>query len=101
MAGDVVPPPGARRSFRKSAHHTLETTSEQRLAVDGGDTQASAWRPGGRTGLERGLDGGGDELRGPGVDGDVPAEQHAANDLPGVPGRVLRGRRPCQPSLLR
>jgi hypothetical protein len=40
--------------------------------------------------LERGLDGGGDELRGLGVDGDVPAEQHAADDLPGVPGRVLR-----------
>jgi hypothetical protein len=40
--------------------------------------------------LERGLDGGGDELRGLGVDDDVPAEQHAADDLPGVPGRVLR-----------
>ena len=24
------------------------------------------------------------------VDGDVPAEQHVADDLPGVPGRVLR-----------
>jgi hypothetical protein len=40
--------------------------------------------------LERGLDGGGDELGGLGVDGDVAAEQHAADDLPGVPGRVLR-----------
>jgi hypothetical protein len=40
--------------------------------------------------LERGLDGGGDELRGLRVDGDVTAEQHAADDLPGVPGRVLR-----------
>ena len=43
--------------------HTLETMSEQRLAVDGGNTQASAWRPGGRTGLERSLDGGGDQQR--------------------------------------
>jgi hypothetical protein len=37
--------------------------------------------------LERRLDGGGDELRGLRVDGDVPAEQHAADD---VAGRVLR-----------
>jgi hypothetical protein len=70
--------------------HTLETMSEQRLAVDGGNTRASAWRPGGRTGLERGLDGGGDQQRGLSVDGDVAAEQYAADDLPGVPGRVLR-----------
>ena len=55
-----------------------------------GNTRPSARRPGGRTGLERRLDGGGDELRGLRVDGDVPAEQHAADDLPGVPGRVLR-----------
>ena len=47
-------------------------------------------RPGLRTGLERGLDGGGDELRGLRVDDDVPAEQHAADDLPGVRGRVVR-----------
>ena len=40
--------------------------------------------------MERGLDGGGDELRGLGVDGDVAAEQHAADDVAGVPGRVLR-----------
>jgi hypothetical protein len=45
---------------------------------------------GGRTGLERGLDGVGDEPRSFRVDGDVAAEQHAADDLPGVPGRVLR-----------
>ena len=31
-----------------------------------------------------------DELRGLGVDGDVPAEQHAADDVAGVAGRVLR-----------
>jgi hypothetical protein len=36
------------------------------------------------------LDGVGDELRGLCVDDDVPAEQHAADDLPGVPGCVLR-----------
>ena len=63
--------------------------SEQRLAI-GGNTRAPARCPGRRTGLERGLDGGGDELRGLRVDDDVPAEQHAADDLPGVPGRVLR-----------
>jgi hypothetical protein len=40
--------------------------------------------------LERGLDGVGDELRGLGVDGDVAAEQYAADDLPGVAGRILR-----------
>jgi hypothetical protein len=45
----------------------------------------------GGAGLERGLDGGGDELRGLRVDGDVAAEQHAADDLRGVTGRVLRG----------
>jgi hypothetical protein len=49
-----------------------------------------AWWPGGRGGLERGLDGVGDKLRGLRVDGDVAAEQHAADDLPGVPGRILR-----------
>jgi len=41
-------------------------------------------------GLERGLDGGRDELRGLRVDDDVPAEQHAADDLPGVRGRIVR-----------
>jgi hypothetical protein len=63
--------------------------SEQRLAVGGGNTLASARRPGGRTGLERRLDGSDDELRGLRVDDDFPAEQHAADDLSGVPGRVL------------
>lgn len=51
---------------------------------------APARRAGGRTGLERGLDDGDDELRGLRVYDNVPAEQHAADDLPGVPGRVLR-----------
>ena len=59
--------------------------SEQRLADGGGTARASAWWLGGRGGLERGLDGVGDELRGLRIDGDVPAEQHATDDLPGVP----------------
>ena len=75
--------------------------SEQRLAAGGGVARASAWWPGRRGGLERGLDGVGDKLRGLRVDGDVAAEQHAADDLPGVPGRILRAWRPCQPSLVR
>ncbi len=48
--------------------------SEQRLAAGGGNARAPAGPPGGRGGLERGLDGGGDELRGLRVDGDVPAQ---------------------------
>jgi hypothetical protein len=63
--------------------------SEQRRAAGGGNTRAPARRPGGRTGLECRLDGGGDKLRGLRVNGDVAAEQHAADDLPGMPGRVL------------
>ena len=43
--------------------HIADAISEQRLAVGGGNTRAPARRPGGRTGLERRLDGGGDELR--------------------------------------
>jgi hypothetical protein len=43
--------------------------------------------------LERGLDGGRDELRGLRVDDDVLAEQNAADHLPGVPGRVARAGR--------
>jgi hypothetical protein len=40
--------------------------------------------------LESGLDGSSDELGGLRVDGDVPAEQHAADDVANVAGRVLR-----------
>jgi hypothetical protein len=40
--------------------------------------------------LERRLDGGRDELRGRRVDDDVPAEQHTADDLPGMAGHILR-----------
>jgi hypothetical protein len=49
---------------------------------------APARRGGRRAGLQRGLDGGRDELRGLRVDDDVPAEQHPADDLPGMRGRV-------------
>ena len=52
--------------------------------------RAPTWWLGGRSGLERGLDGVGDKLRGLRVDSDVAAEQHAANDLTGVPERILR-----------
>jgi hypothetical protein len=40
--------------------------------------------------LERRLDGGGHELRSFRVDNGVPAEQHAADDLPGMRGRVVQ-----------
>jgi len=62
----------------------------QRLATGGGNTQAPVRRPGRRTCLERGLYGGRDELRGLCVDDNVPAEQDAADDLPGVPWRVVQ-----------
>jgi hypothetical protein len=75
--------------------------SEQWLAAGGGAARASVWWPGGRGGLERGLDGVGDKLRGLGLDGDVAAEQHAVDDLPGVPGRILRADGHCQASFLR
>ena len=55
-----------------------------------GNMSAPARRPGRRTRLERGLDRGGDEPRGLRVDGDVAAELHAANDLPGMRGRIVR-----------
>jgi hypothetical protein len=71
----------------RSEHEPL---SEQRLAIDRGNTRAPARRPGRRTRLERGLDDGGDELRGLRVYDDVPAEQNAADDLPGMRGRVMR-----------
>ena len=67
---------------------------QYRLAIGGGNTRAR--RPGRRTGFERGLDGGRDELRGLRVDDDVPAEQHAADDLlrenPPQTGQARRSR---------
>jgi hypothetical protein len=75
-----------------------EPLSEQRLGTGGGNARAPARRPGRRTDLERGLDAGGDELRGLRVDGDVPAEQYAADDLPDVRGyrRRLGHTRDCR-----
>jgi hypothetical protein len=64
--------------------------SEQGGAVSGGNTPALARRSGGPTGLECGLDGVGDELGGLGVDGDIAAEQHAADHMACVARRVLR-----------
>ena len=63
--------------------------SEQWFGVAWRNTRAAPRWPGWRTCLEGRLDCGGDKLRGLGVDGNVAAEQHAADDLPGVPGRVL------------
>jgi hypothetical protein len=67
-----------------------EPSSEQRLATGGGNAPTPARPPGRRVGLEHGLDGGRDELRGLRVDDDVPAEQYAADDLPGMRGRVVQ-----------
>ena len=77
----VVPPKPCR---------IADTTLEQRLAISSGNTPVPARRAGGRTGLERGLDDGDDELHGLRVYDNVPAEQYAADDLPGVPDSVLR-----------
>jgi hypothetical protein len=78
MRADLPPRP---------AHEPL---SRQRLALGGGTTRAPPRRAGGRTDLERGLDSGGDELRGLRVDDDVPTEQNAAHDLPSMRERVVR-----------
>ena len=82
---------GAADQGALSPRSGREPLSEQRLAIGCGNTSALARRPGRRTArLERGLDGGGDEPRGLRVDDDVPAEQNAADDLPGMRGRVVR-----------
>ena len=91
----ILAGPPSSRCRGNDRYHSLMTGSsrpsdagagsEQRLAASGGTARASAWWLGGRGGLERGLDGVGDELCGLRVDGDVPAEQHATDDLPGVP----------------
>ena len=73
--------------FHRSGHEPL---SGQRLAADAGNPRSPARPPGGLTGLERGLDGGRDELRCLRIDDDVPAQQHAADDLPGVRERAGR-----------
>jgi hypothetical protein len=101
LPGSPAPPLIWRHETCGGASEWELAVSEQRLVSGGRIARAPAGPPGGSAGLERGLDGGGDELRGLRVDGDVPAQQHAADDLPDMPGRVLRGRRPCQPSFLR
>ena len=71
--------------------------SEQRRAV-GTRSGSAAPRPGVRPGRRRGgrggpeplLEGIGDELRGVRINGDVPAQQHSADDLAGRRERVLR-----------
>jgi hypothetical protein len=60
------------------------------LRATGIRPRSPARPPGGLTGLERGLDGGRDELRCLRIDDDVPAQQHAADDLPGVRERAGR-----------
>jgi hypothetical protein len=79
--------PGVIDEFHGSGHEPL---SGQRLAADAGNPRSPARPPGGLTGLERGLDGGRDELRCLRIDDDVPAQQHAADDLPGVRERAGR-----------
>jgi len=77
--------------FHGSGHEPL---SGRRPAADAGNPRSPARPPGGLTGLERGLDGGRDELRCLRIDDDVPAQQHAADDLPGArehAGRVDGG----------
>jgi hypothetical protein len=79
---------GVIDEFHGSGHEPL---SGRRRAADAGNPRSPARPPGGLTGLERGLDGGRDEpccLRS--VDDDVPAQQHAADDLPGVRERAGR-----------
>ena len=89
----MLPPaatPGNCATGQPRTRPAADAVSEQRLAAGRGNTRAPARCPGRRTGLKRRLDHGDDELRGLRIDDDVPAEQHAADDLPGVPGRVLR-----------
>jgi len=73
--------------FHGSGHEPL---SGRRPAAGAGNPRSPALPPGGLTGLEGGLDGGRDELRCLRIDDDVPAQQHAADDLPGV--RECAGR---------
>ena len=73
--------------FHGSGHEPL---SGQRPAANAGNPRSPARPPGGLTGLERGLDGGRNELRGLRVDDDVPAEQHAADHLHGARRRAVR-----------
>jgi hypothetical protein len=88
--GCCPPGPAANPGIPCRPGPDVSRVSEQRLAVGRGTAPTSARRAGGRTGSERGLDGGRDEPRGLGVDDDVPAQQNTADDLPGVRRRVAR-----------
>jgi hypothetical protein len=63
-----------QKSGSQSAAGTREPRRDGR---EGAPVRSAAW------------DGGGDELRGLGVDGDIAPQQHAADDMARVPGRVL------------
>ena len=70
--------PGSSSRAAVSVPWDTDIRSGQRFTADGGPARVPTYRPGGRGGLERGLDGVGDERRDLGIDGDVVAEQHAA-----------------------
>ena len=72
---------GVIDEFHGSGHEPL---SGQRLAADAGNPRSPARPRGGLTGLERGLDGGRDELRCLRIDDDVPVQQDTADNLPCV-----------------
>ena len=75
--------PPSRRTMRRPRAWRCRRTGPADVTHRG---RAAGCAPGGGAGLERGLD----ELRGLRVDDDVPAEQHAADHLPGVRRRVAR-----------
>ena len=75
---------GARTPPDSRCHIRTAARSRWRDRAGRGAAAGRAHRFGALPGRRR------DELRGLRVDSDVPAEQHPADDLPGVPGRVLR-----------
>jgi len=75
---------------RRRKAGTPVARSEKRLTTGGRSAWPAAPGPGGRLGLEDGLNSGGEELCGLCVDGDAPAEQHAANNAAGVRGRIVQ-----------
>jgi hypothetical protein len=77
-------------AVRRRKAGTPVARSEKRLTTGVRSARPAAPGPGGRLGLEDGLNRGGKELCGLRVDGDAPAEQHAANDPAGMLGHILR-----------
>ena len=75
---------------RRRKAGTPVARSEKRLTTGGRSAWPAAPGPGGRLGLEDSLNSGGEELCGLCVDGDAPAEQHAANNAAGVRGRIVQ-----------